>query len=207
VPSADVAFEDIAESMKKTAAALRGDGIAFALGGSLAFWARGGPDRARDLDVVVRRDDAERALAALERAGMRPERPPEGWLLKAWDGPVLVDLIWELSGIPDVGSVLERSESVRVASVDLDVISLEDAWVSKLHSFDEHNLDMAQPLRIARAVREQVPWSRVRERTAGSPYAAAFLTLLTTLGVISDEPGGESRPAPRRAVVTRVAPL
>jgi len=26
---------------------------------------------------------------------MRPERPPEEWLLKAWDGDVLVDVIFE----------------------------------------------------------------------------------------------------------------
>jgi hypothetical protein len=206
VSSADPAFGAIAETMKRTAAALRGDDVPFALGGSVAFWARGGPDRARDLDVIVRPDDGERALAALERAGMRPERPPEGWLLKAWDGDVLVDLIWELSGIPDVVDVLERSETVRVAAVDLEVISLEDAWVSKLHAFDDHNLDMTGPLRIARAVREQVPWSRVRERTAGSSYARAFLVLLELLEVIpadaAPRPGGA-----RRAVVTRAAPL
>ena len=56
----------------------------YILGGGLAAWARGGPPTEHDIDFFVREDDAERALAALDAAGMRPERPPEDWLLKAW---------------------------------------------------------------------------------------------------------------------------
>jgi hypothetical protein len=39
------------------------------------------------------------------------------------------------------------------------------------------------------AVREQVDWDVVRRRTDGSPYAAAFMTLVERLGVVS--PAGE----------------
>ena len=53
------------------------------LGGGLAAWARGGPPTEHDVDFFVRAEDAERALEALVEAGMKPERPPEGWLLKA----------------------------------------------------------------------------------------------------------------------------
>ena len=35
------------------------------------------------------------------------------------------------------------------------------------------------------AVREQVDWDLVRRRTDGSPYAAAFMTLVERLGVVS----------------------
>jgi hypothetical protein len=194
----------IAEAMKRTAAALRGADIPFALGGSVAFWARGGPETARDLDVVLRREDADAALDALEAAGMQPERPPEGWLYKAWDGEVLVDLIWELSGLGEVGEALERSDEMTVAAVPVHVLSLEDTMVSKLLSLDEHHLDLEPSLRIARAVREQVDWERVRARTADSPFARAFLYLIETLGIAEPTPAAADRPGP---VVARATPI
>src|SRR5438034_8373529 len=87
-------LEDLVSSMKRAAAALRDADIPFMLGGGLAAWARGGPRSDNDVDFFVREDEAERALEALVESGMRAERPPEEWLLKAHDGDVLVDLIY-----------------------------------------------------------------------------------------------------------------
>src|SRR3712207_7928344 len=103
-------FSDLEATLKKSAAALRDAGIPFLLGGSLASWARGGPETRHDLDLMLKHEDAERALEALEQAGMRPDRPPENWLLKAWDGDVLVDLIYWPSGMAIDDDVLSRGE-------------------------------------------------------------------------------------------------
>ena len=92
-------FSDLEDALKKSAAALREADVPFLLGGSLASWARGGPETRHDLDLVIKPEDVERALAALEEAGMRPEDPPEEWLVKAWDGDTLVDLIFRPKGI------------------------------------------------------------------------------------------------------------
>src|SRR6478672_11083410 len=122
-------FEDIESSLKKGAAALRDAGLPFAVAGSVACWARGAPQSRNDLDFLVRPQDAEAALQALVEAGMRPERPPEGWLLKAWhanpEGETLVDLIFGPRGIADVGDVLERAEILPVAALDLPVVHLD----------------------------------------------------------------------------------
>jgi hypothetical protein len=184
-------FEDIESSLKKGAAALRDAGLPFALAGSVACWARGAPQSRNDLDFLVRPDDAEAALEALVGAGMRPERPPEGWLLKAWDtaedgSETLVDLIFGPRGIPSVDEVLERAELVPVAALDLPVVHLDDVMVMKLHAFDEHACDYAGILAIARAVREQVDWEDVRARTQESPFARAFFTMLEGLGIVGD---------------------
>src|SRR5437763_12881063 len=88
------AAAELEQTLRKVACALREADIDFMLGGSSAVWVRGGPRPLKDVDVMVRPDDAEPALAALERAGMRPERPPEGWLHKALDGHVMVDIIF-----------------------------------------------------------------------------------------------------------------
>jgi hypothetical protein len=121
--------------------------------------------------------------------GMRAERPPEGWLLKAWDtdeNDTLVDLIFGPRGIPDVGEVLERAEIVGVAALDLPVVHLDDVMVMKLYAFDEHACDYNSILAVARAVREQVHWESVRERTADSPFARGFFTIVEGLGIIGD---------------------
>src|SRR5690348_18043534 len=86
----ETSFALIEHALKRSAAALREAQVPFLLGGSLASWARGGPETRHDLDLMLKPEDAERALEVLAGLGMRPERPPEGWLYKAWDGDVLI---------------------------------------------------------------------------------------------------------------------
>jgi hypothetical protein len=186
-------FEEIEASLKKAAAALRDAGLEFALAGSVACWARGAPQSRNDLDFVVRPQDAEQALEALQAVGMRGERPPEGWLLKAWDDDTLVDLIFGPSGIPDVDQLLSRAEVISVAALDLPVVHIDDVIVMKLFAFDEHACDYAGILSIARAVREQVDWEDVARRTEASPFARAFFQLLEGLEIT-----GEAQPPARR---------
>src|SRR5437764_8488008 len=92
-------LEALVTALKIASAALREGGVPFVLGGSVAAWARGGPEPRNDLDLMVMPGDAEAALAALVEAGMRAERPPEEWLLKAWHGEVMIDLIFRPSGL------------------------------------------------------------------------------------------------------------
>jgi hypothetical protein len=54
-------------------------------------------------------------------------------------------------------------------------------------SMNDHYLDYAGLLKLVRAVREQVDWEEVRERTGGSPYARAFFALLDELDVVAGE--------------------
>jgi hypothetical protein len=177
-------FSEIEATMKRAAAALREAEVPFALAGSVALWARGGPETTNDLDFIIRPQDAERALQVLADAGMRPEKPPEGWLYKAWDDGVLVDLIFEPNGL-DASEVLERAQRISVAALRIPVMSLEDVMVTKLLSLSEHRIDFSGPLATARSVREQVDWDDVRARTAHSAYARAFIHLLEELGIIS----------------------
>ena len=60
--------------------------------------ARAGPRPTTTWTSTSARGDAEAALHALVAAGMRAERPPEEWLYKAYDGPILVDLVFRPAG-------------------------------------------------------------------------------------------------------------
>jgi len=177
--------EQIAATLRKAAAALRDADVPFALAAGVACWARGGPHPANDLDFAIREEDGGRALAALEDAGMRTERPPEGWLVKAFDGDVMIDLIWDFEGVGAPELLLDRAEVIPVESVEMKVLALEDVFVSRLCAMSEHHLDFSNPLANARALREQVDWDDVRRRTACSPYAVGFLAMLEALGVIA----------------------
>jgi len=181
-------FDELVETMKKAAGALRDAGIPFALTGGLAVWARGGAKTEHDVDFHVKARDAERAQQVLVDVGMRPEKPPEGWLLKAWDGDRMIDLIFDPSGGPIDDAWLQRAEVMDVAATTMPVAALEDVLVTKLMALNEQELDYSSVLEIARSVREQLDWDEVRERTADSPYARAFFTLVEGLGVVSTGP-------------------
>jgi hypothetical protein len=184
VPSEETPFDVLLETLKKVAGLLRDADIPFLLGGGLAVWARGGPETVHDIDLMLREPDAERGLEVLSSAGLRTERPPEGWLYKAFDGDVLVDLIFGPSGQPIEDAVFDRAEDLNVNAVPMQVMSLEDVFVTKLTAMREHEMDYESVVQMARPVREQVDWNDVRERTNGSPYAAAFFTLGEELGIL-----------------------
>jgi hypothetical protein len=177
-------FEAIKESLKKAAAALQRGEVPFLLGGGLAAWVRGGPESDHDLDLLVRPEDAKRAVEVLAAAGMRAEKPPENWLYKAWDGDVLIDLIFSPSGETITDGNFERAEELEVNAVRMNVAALEDVIAAKLLALGEHEADYGPVLEISRAVREQVDWSDVRARTESSPFAKAFFTLAQELEIV-----------------------
>src|ERR687891_2135163 len=97
---------------------------------------------------------------------MRAEDPPEEWLVKAWDGDVLVDLIFAPKGLTIDDEVLARGEEMSVLSMQMRVMSIEDVLITKLMAITEHDLRFEGPLSIARALREQINWPQVRSATA-----------------------------------------
>jgi predicted nucleotidyltransferase len=183
VTESSSSFEELLETLKLASAALRDADVRFVLGGGLAIWARGGPETEHDVDFFVKPGDAERALRAFASAGFRTEEPPEGWLYKAWRGDVMVDLIFSPSGLTVDDEWLDRAEELEVHAVRMPVMLADDVLVAKLLVMREHEVDYDQVLEIARTVREQIDWDKVRRRTGDSPYAKAFFTLVDELGV------------------------
>lgn len=178
-------FEELIEAMKAAAGILQQSGIPFVLGGGLSAWARGGPRSEHDVDFLMRPEDAETALAAFEEAGWETERPPEGWLYKTWhDNGALVDLIFNPASGPITDEMIERAPVAEVMALRVSVSTLEDVMVSKLAAITEQEPDFSAVLEWARALREQVDWELVRERTEDLPFAKAFFTLVEELGVV-----------------------
>lgn len=157
--------------------------VPFALTGGCAIYARGGPLSQHDVDVLLRRQDVDRARGALAAVRMTTCQPAESWLSKAYDEGRLVDLIHRPNEEPVTDRTLARAERIRVGPVSAPVMPATDLLVDKLLTLGPHRCDLTEVLPAARAVREQVDWAEVGRITAHSPYAEAFLVLVRKLGV------------------------
>jgi hypothetical protein len=171
--------------LKKAVGVLSDAGIPFALAGSMACWALGGPPSHHDVDVALKKSDADLAFEALEAAGFRVERPPEDWLFKAWDDDILVDLIWAPMGLTVTDKVLRAAQMINVDGMEMPALAPTDVLTSKLLALNESHLDFEGLLAIVRGVREQVDWAELRRRTEGQPLARSFLYMANELGLIS----------------------
>jgi hypothetical protein len=189
-------FDELIVAMKAAAGILQQSEIPFVLGGGLSVWARGGPKSEHDVDLLLKPADADAALGAFDDAGWRTERPPEGWLYKAWhENEALVDLIFNPASGPVTDEIIDRSPIAEVMALRINVSSLEDVMTAKLMAMTEQEPDYSALLEWARALREQIDWEVVRSRTEASPFAKAFFTLVESLGVV--EPiAGDRRPQP-----------
>jgi hypothetical protein len=176
-------FEALLHPMKVAAAALREASIDFILAGGLAAWARGGPGSDHDVDFCVKPADAEKAMGVLADAGFQTERPPEGWLFKAFLDDQLIDVIFHPAGLEVDDTLFERADPMDVQAVRMLVMRPTDILITKLMAMNDHYLDFENALLIARTLREQIEWERLRARTESSPYARAFLTLIDGLGI------------------------
>jgi hypothetical protein len=174
-------------ALRTCALALDRAGVPFALAGSFAVHARGGPLPTHDVDYFILPEDRERAAAALAAAGMLIEYPPLDWLFKAWFEDCLVDLIHSPISQPVTPEMLARADRMDVAAVRMPVAAATDLVLCKMLTFSEHHCDFGSALPMARALREQVDWPHVLQATSHSPFAGAFANLLLNLDIISAE--------------------
>jgi hypothetical protein len=176
--------ENMREALKRVAVALKQSGIPFALIGGYAVWARGGPEPDHDVDFMVGDEDNAKAATYLADEGFQVVQPPEDWLFKVFTDGAMVDVIYRDSGSPATREVVEDADQIEVLSVEMPVLSGTELMVQKLNAMDERSCDLTRLLPVARALREQVDWDRVRHETDGHVFAEAFLFLLERLDII-----------------------
>jgi hypothetical protein len=178
------AQENMREALKRVAVALKQSGIPFALIGGYAVWARGGPEPDHDVDFMVAHEDAAKAAEMLAQEGFQVVQPPEDWLFKVFSDDAMVDIIFRDAGTPATRAVVEDADEIEVLSVLMPVLSGTELLIQKLHALDEHMCDFGRLLPVARALREQVDWPRVRKETEQNDFAVAFLFLSERLSII-----------------------
>ena len=181
--------EGLVNTLKRVASVLKQAEVPFALGGSFAVYAHGGHSSDHDVDFVIREQDKGRALEELAAVGFEVEQPPEDWLVKVFDEGRMVDLIYRPVESPVTDATLRDTVMRPVEAINMPVLSATQLMVHKLLSYTQHHCDFATGLPVARSLREQIDWDRVRDQTAKSPYAEAFLVLLDRLDVVAQPTG------------------
>ena len=182
--------EEIRDLLKRVAVALKQGDVPFALCGGYAAWVRGAPEPDHDADFLVPAAEAERAAKVLGEAGLQVVDPAEDRLTKVVQGNSFVDVLWRTCGIPVEQALIDRAEDMPVLSVHMPVLEATDIVVTKLMALDEHYCDYGRVLPVARALREQVDWDRVRREVADNDFAAVFLVLLDRLGIVEQPVSG-----------------
>jgi predicted nucleotidyltransferase len=84
--------------LRQAVAAIHSTRAPFALIGGLAVSCFGRPRWTHDIDVMVRPEDADCALEALEACEFKTERTDPAWLFKAFKNDVMIDLIFYCTG-------------------------------------------------------------------------------------------------------------
>lgn len=144
--------------------ALEGEGVPYAVFGSIAATRYGRPGAAEDIDVLVRRDHARVALDALAGAGFSTEETDPDWLYKAEKDGVLVDVIFQVrSGIALDDEVLSHTREVTGFGRRLRLVSPEDQLVIEAVS-DEEQAREHWFNGLSILVRTEVDWGYLEQR-------------------------------------------
>lgn len=189
----DAYHEQLFLTLKRVVSVLKTTGVPFALAGSYAVFAHGGNSSDHDVDFLIKHEDLGRISEALTEAGFRVEHPPEDWLIKAYDGEQLVDLIYRPIEIPVTDETLADAAMMSVGPINIPVLSATQLMIHKLLTFEQHFCDFSRALPMARSLREKIDWDKVRRETISSPYAEAFLLLVERLGLAPASAEGRPR--------------
>jgi hypothetical protein len=160
----EVFLEVLAESI----GIIEGEGIPWAVFGSIAARVHGRPGPTEDIDFLVRPEDANSALEAFARAGFETEETNPRWIFKAIKNDVLVDLIFKIKG--DIYLDDEMTSRVREGVYEghkLPVVAPEDAIVIAAASNDtetpEHWFNA-----LSIIANQEIDWDYLRRRARHS---------------------------------------
>jgi hypothetical protein len=147
--------------------ALRAAGVATLVGGGFALYLYLKRWRStKDLDLFIRPDDVEPALAALAEAGFRVELTDPAWLAKALRDGVLIDLIFcSYNGLlPVDDSWIAHGRDALLLGVPVKLVGPEEMIVSKAFVAARDRFDGADISWMIRTLGPTLDWERIEER-------------------------------------------
>ncbi|KFE63878.1 nucleotidyltransferase [Hyalangium minutum] len=146
---------------------LREAGIPFLVGGAYAYAHHTGLHRdTKDLDLFLRKADADRALAVFEANGWRTERDAHGWLHKAFWEDSLVDLIYtSANGIAVVDDAwVEHGTEGEVLGERCRMAPVEELIWNKAFVLERDRFDGTEVNHLLLATGKRLDWKRLLKR-------------------------------------------
>ena len=141
--------------------------VPFLVGGAYAFARYAAIVRhTKDFDVMVRPEDSERALAALEKAGYDTDLTFPHWLGKAYCADAFVDIIFRSGngiGIVD-DEWFEHAEDDVVIDMPVKLVAPEEMIWHKAFVMERERFDGADVAHLLRERADKLDWDRMIKR-------------------------------------------
>jgi hypothetical protein len=120
----------------------------------------------KDLDIFLRRSDYERAAAALQDAGYRPEMAYPHWLAKVHCGDDFVDVIFNSgNGLAEVDDEwFAHAPSAEVLDLSVKICPAEEMLWSKAFIMERERFDGADITHLIHAHGSRMDWARLVRR-------------------------------------------
>ena len=151
--------------------ALEGNGIPYLVHGAFALGIYTGRWRnTKDVDVVVRPADHERAIAALRKVGFEDyferENYDRSWIFRGWKEDVIFDIIWALPNhrVAIDEGWFERARPFWLRGRLLAAVPAEELIRVKLYVFQRERCDWVDVLNVIAGAIEDIDWRWLVER-------------------------------------------
>lgn len=126
-------MEELLQNFKRATDVLEANSIDYVVFGGIAVWAYGRRRKTKDIDLLVRREDAKHTLDVLGRAGFLTEETDHSWLYKASFNHADIDLIFEAKGgIELTPEILDRRRQMDIGGIPFTVMDPETLVVMKI---------------------------------------------------------------------------
>jgi hypothetical protein len=177
--SADDDERTWAAILKEAVHILVDEGIPYLAFGSIATVSMGYEESCSDIDLLVSRDDADRALKAFEKAGYTTEKSDPEWLYKAVKDRVLVDIIFRVGDRNEIrpdDEMFRRAKETYIKGELVKVASPEDFLVMQALSNKQEAPDYWFK-GLKAAAHEGIDWGYVVHRARISPLRVLSLLI------------------------------
>jgi hypothetical protein len=162
-------------------ALLETTGVPFLVGGAFAHSRYTGRDRdTKDLDVMLRREDVDRALAAFSEAGYHVDVPFPHWLAKVRRNDQYIDVVFSSgNGVVRVDDHwFTHSVPGEVLGIPVSLCPPEELLWSSAFVQERERYDGAAVLHLLHAQAAHMDWSRLLERFGENwPVLLSYLIL------------------------------
>ncbi len=184
---------------------LREAGVPFLVGGTYAFTSYTGIGRrTKDIDLFVRPEDCDAALAALAADGFGTQKPYPHWLAKAHYGEDFVDLIYRsgngISAVDD--GWFERATEAEVLDVPVLLCPPEEVLWTKAFIMERERFDGADVAHLLLAAAPRMDWKLLLYR-----FGADWRILLAHLTLFGYVFPSERNRIPREVMQVLLARL
>ena len=159
--------------------------IPYLVGGAYAFAQFTGIERhTKDFDIFIRREDFDRIVSVLDKAGYSTELSFPHWLGKAFKGEDFIDLIFSAgNGVAQVDDTwFENAVPAEVIGKQVKLIPPEEMIWSKGLIMERERYDGADVAHVIKAIGHKLNWRRLLDRYG--PYWRVLFAHIVLFGFV-----------------------